>query len=93
MSDAPAPRSVSLADMSGRIGEAEAQRDAALARCVRLAGEKAEAIDLVHILKAEVDRLTAELRDSVGGASSLQASHETGSNSLAPSPGSSTETC
>lgn len=68
MSDAPAPKSVSLADMSGRIGEAEAQRDAALARCVRLAGEKAEAVDLVHILKAEVDRLTAELKNRGGAA-------------------------
>lgn len=68
MSDAPVPRGVSLADMNGRIGELEAQRDGALARCARLAGEKAEAIELVQILKAEVDRLTALLNDRGGPA-------------------------
>lgn len=68
MSDAPAAKTVSLADMNGRIGELEAQRDGALTRCARLAGEKAEAVDLVQILKAEVDRLTTLLNDRGGPA-------------------------
>lgn len=68
MSDAPAPRSVSLADMNGRIAELEAQRDGALTRCAKLAGEKAEAINLVQILKVEVDRLTGLLNDRGGPA-------------------------
>ncbi|QIJ76184.1 hypothetical protein GU700_17245 [Methylobacterium sp. NI91] len=68
MSDTPAPKTVSLADMNGRIAELEAQRDGALTRCARIAGEKAEAIDLARILKAEVDRLSTLLNDRGGTA-------------------------
>ncbi|MFD6321027.1 hypothetical protein [Methylorubrum thiocyanatum] len=68
MSDAPAPKTISLAEINGRIDELQAQRDGALARCAKIAGEKAEAIDLARILKAEVDRLTALLNDCGGAA-------------------------
>lgn len=69
MSDAPAQKPLTLVEINGRIGELEAQRNNALARCAQIAGEKAEAIDLVQILKAEVDRLTALLNDRGGPAS------------------------
>lgn len=69
MSDAPAPKTISLTEINGRIDELQAQRDGALARCAKIAGEKAEAIELVQILKAEVDRLTALLNDRGGPAS------------------------
>lgn len=68
MNEAPAPRTVSLADMNGRIAELEAQRDGALTRCAKIAGEKAEAIELVQILKVEVDRLKTLLNDRGGAA-------------------------
>ena len=55
MSDAPAPKTISLTEINGRIGELEAQRDAALARAAKIAGEKAEALDLVKLLKVEND--------------------------------------
>ncbi|MBA9068419.1 hypothetical protein FHR71_002160 [Methylobacterium sp. RAS18] len=63
MSEAPEQETISIVEINGRIGELEAQRDAALARAVKIAGEKAEALDLVRILKAENDRLTALLND------------------------------
>lgn len=68
MSDAPAPKTISLTEINVRIDELQAQRDGALARCAKIAGEKAEAIDLARILKAEVDRLTALLNDRGGPA-------------------------
>ncbi|ACK82445.1 hypothetical protein [Methylorubrum extorquens] len=69
MSDAPAPKTISLTEINGRIEELQAQRDGALARCAKIAGEKAEAIDLARLLKAEVDRLTSLLNDRDGPAS------------------------
>lgn len=69
MSDAPAPKTISLTEINGRIDELQAQRDGALARCAKIAGEKAEAIELARILKAEVDRLTTLLNDRGGSAS------------------------
>lgn len=68
MTEASAPKAISLTEINGRIDELQAQRDMAQARCARLAGEKAEAIDLARILKAEVDRLTALLNDRGGSA-------------------------
>ncbi|MEN3213618.1 hypothetical protein PUR23_26850 [Methylorubrum populi] len=68
MTEASAQKTISLAEINGRIDELQAQRDGALARCAKIAGEKAEAIDLVHILRAEVDRLTARLNDRGGPA-------------------------
>lgn len=69
MSDAPAQKTISLTEINGRIDELQAQRDVAQARCAKIAGEKAEAIELARILKAEVDRLTALLSDRGGPAS------------------------
>ncbi|MDV2988296.1 UNVERIFIED_CONTAM: hypothetical protein Q9R58_28815 [Methylobacteriaceae bacterium AG10] len=66
MSDAPAPKPLTLVQINGRIDELEAQRNNALARCAQIAGERAELIDLVKILKAENDRLTALLNGRDG---------------------------
>jgi hypothetical protein len=49
--------------MNGRIAELEAQRDGALTRCAKIAGEKAEEVELVQTLKPEVGRLTTLLND------------------------------
>lgn len=62
MSEAPEQKTISIVEINGRIGELEAQRDAALSRAAKIAGEKAEALDLVKLLKAEVDRLTEQLK-------------------------------
>lgn len=62
MSDAPASKTISLTEINGRIDELQAQRDGALARCAKIAGEKAEAIELARLLRAEVDRLTEQLK-------------------------------
>ncbi|CAO4196405.1 hypothetical protein [Methylorubrum extorquens] len=75
MTEAPAPKTISLTEINGRIDELQAQRDGALARCAKIAGEKAEAIDLVQILKAENDRLTALLNDR-GGPAAAAASND-----------------
>lgn len=61
MSEAAEQKTISLAQIDGRIAEIEAQRNAALSRAARIAGERDEALDLVRILKAEVDRLTDRL--------------------------------
>ncbi|UGB26346.1 hypothetical protein LPC10_01660 [Methylorubrum sp. B1-46] len=82
MSDAPEQKAISIIEINGRIGELEAQRDAALSRAAKIAGEKAEAIDLVQILKAEVDRLTTLLNDR-GGPAPATASDDPGTP-LAP---------
>ncbi len=67
MSEAP-EKAISIIEINGRIGGLEAQRDAALSRAAKIAGEKAEAIDLVQILKTEKDRLTVLLNDRGGPA-------------------------
>ncbi|KAB7783494.1 hypothetical protein [Methylorubrum populi] len=69
MSDTPASKTISLTEINGRIDELQAQRDAALTRCARLAGEKAEIADAARILKAEVDRLRTLLNGRGGPAS------------------------
>lgn len=71
MSEASQQSVVSLSDMNGRIGELELQRNQALTRCAKLAGEREEARDLVRLLKAEVERLTALLNDSGGPAAAV----------------------
>jgi hypothetical protein len=63
VSEAPEQKTISIVEINGRIGEIEGQRDTALSRAAKIAGEKAEALDLVQILKAEVDRLTTLLSD------------------------------
>ncbi|MFD6316921.1 hypothetical protein [Methylorubrum thiocyanatum] len=68
MSEAPEQKTISIVEINGRIGELEAQRDAALSRAAKIAGEKAEALDLVKLLKAENDRLTGLLNDRGGAA-------------------------
>lgn len=55
----PAARNITVADMNGRIAEIEHQRNQALTRCSILAGEKAEAIDLLRTHIAEIERLNA----------------------------------
>ncbi|NEU14316.1 hypothetical protein G3T14_19605 [Methylobacterium sp. BTF04] len=61
MSDAPAltQKPITIVEMNGRIAELERQRDQALTRCSLLAGEKAEALDLLRAHVAEVERLNA----------------------------------
>lgn len=61
MSEAPSQKTISLAQIDGRIAEIEAQRNAALSRAARIAGERDEALDLVRILRSEVERLTDRL--------------------------------
>jgi hypothetical protein len=68
MTETPAPKTISLTEINGRIDELQAQRDGALARCAKIAGEKAEAIELVQILKVENDRLRGLLNDRGGAA-------------------------
>lgn len=82
MSDAPAPKAISLTEINGRIDELQSQRDGALARCARIAGEKAEAVELMQILKAEVDRLTALVNDRGGPVPA--AAHNDPETPLAP---------
>ena len=60
MSEVPAPaaappRSLSAHQINGRLTELTRQRDVAQAQCVILAGEKAEALDLIKTLQAEVE--------------------------------------
>ena len=83
MSDAPAPKTISLTEINGRIDELEAQRDAALSRAAKIAGEKAEAVELMQILRAEVDRLKA-LLNGLGGAAPAAAASNDPETPLAP---------
>lgn len=48
---------ISPIKLNAQIGEIEQQRNAALKRSAKLAGDVAELIDLVKILRAENDRL------------------------------------
>lgn len=75
MTEAAEQKTIGIVEINGRIGELEAQRDAALSRAAKIAGEKAEALDLVKLLKAENDRLTALLNDR-GGPASAAASND-----------------
>ncbi|GAA0278212.1 hypothetical protein LNAOJCKE_4541 [Methylorubrum aminovorans] len=68
MTEAAEQKTIGIVEINGRIGELEAQRDAALARAAKIAGEKAEALDLVRILKIENDRLANLLNDRGGPA-------------------------
>ncbi|MBD8906531.1 hypothetical protein [Methylorubrum zatmanii] len=89
MSDA-AQDTISLTALNGRIAELEFQRNRAQTRAAVIAGEKAEALDLVRILKAEVERLTALLNDSGGPAAAVASTEPetplapTGAAAIAP---------
>lgn len=50
-------QTISPIKLNAQIGEIEQQRNTALTRCAKLAGDNAELIDLVKILRAENDRL------------------------------------
>jgi hypothetical protein len=51
------PQAISPIKLNAQIGEIEQQRNTALTRCSKLAGDNAELIDLVRILRAENERL------------------------------------
>lgn len=65
---APPPRSLSAHQINGRLAELTRQRDMAQAHCVILAGEKAEALDLIKTLQAEVERLKGLLPAQAGSS-------------------------
>ncbi|CAO4178799.1 hypothetical protein [Methylorubrum populi] len=69
MSDASEQKTISLAQIDGRIAELERQRNEALTRAARIAGERDEAIEIARTFRAEVERLTEVLgRQSVPDA-------------------------
>lgn len=54
--------SISIVKAQGSIAEVERQRNEAQMHAARLAGDNAELVDLVKILKGEVDRLEAVVK-------------------------------
>ncbi|GJD58158.1 hypothetical protein [Methylobacterium dankookense] len=73
MSEAPVPeaapsRQLTVHQINGRLNELTRQRDVAQAQCVILSGEKAEALDLIKTLKAEVERLQGLLSAQAGSS-------------------------
>ncbi|MCJ2009182.1 hypothetical protein [Methylobacterium sp. J-092] len=66
MSDQPQPaRTISLAEMNGRIEEIERQRDGAQKQLAILAGERALLLAGLTEARAEIARLTAVLSEAV----------------------------
>lgn len=55
-------QTISPIKLNAQIGEIEQQRNTALTRCAKLAGDNAELIDLVKILRAENERLEAVVK-------------------------------
>lgn len=53
---------ISPIKIAAEIAEIELQRNSALTRSARLAGDNAELLDLVKILRAEVERLEAVVK-------------------------------
>lgn len=66
--EAALPRPLTEHQMKGRLAELAMQRDAALNRCAVLAGENAEAVDLVRFLQGEVERLRSLLATQPGSS-------------------------
>lgn len=57
-----AQETISPVKINAQIAEIEQQRNAALTRAAKLAGDNAELIDLVKILRSEVERLEAVVK-------------------------------
>lgn len=57
-----AQETISPIKINAQFAELEQQRNAALTRSAKLAGDNAELIDLVKILRAEVERLEAVVK-------------------------------
>lgn len=70
MAEQQPQRTLTLAQIDGRITELEAQRNAAQARCAILAGEKAEAVDLLRQCQEEIARLNGIVNDGASFAPS-----------------------
>lgn len=67
MSEDPAQKTISLAQIDGRIAELERQRNEALTRAARIAGERDEALNVAQVFRSEVARLT-DLLNRHGGS-------------------------
>lgn len=57
-----AQETISPVKINAQIAEIEQQRNAALTRAAKLVGDNAELIDLVKILRSEVERLEAVVK-------------------------------
>ena len=64
---APA-RTLTVHQINGRLAELSRQRDAAQAQCAILAGDYAEAADLIRSLRAEIEHLQGLLSAQAGSS-------------------------